>query len=31
MWQRPELNKEKEKIFICLSDAKQCTFEQIKV
>ena len=27
MWKRPELNKEKEKIFMCLSDAKQCTFE----
>ena len=27
MWKRPELNKEKEKIFMCLSDAKQSTFE----
>ena len=27
MWRRPELIKEKEKIFMCLDDAKQCTFE----
>ena len=27
MWRRPELIKEKEKIFMCLDDARQCTFE----
>ena len=27
MWKRPELIKEKEKIFMCYSDAKNCTFE----
>ena len=27
LWKRPELIKEKEKIFMCLDEAKHCTFE----
>ena len=27
LWKRPELLKEKEKVFMCFDDAKHCTFE----
>jgi len=27
LWKRPDVKKEKEKIFMCFEDAEHCTFE----